>query len=287
MHFCVSQISYSQNMNRAAANCFWMMLRITSAHRRRDRSFYKYYVNIKKYYIKIYICIYRFFVNPNSSVFDRRVITESITDGATVRMTLCTRIVNSTLHRCLWWHTRKQIIFFVTDGFYQKEGCTWKSNAVRVVHARHVRDEPSYANSHTHNPVSVFIGSASGDERMGGGTVASLILFSNQSMCWRGTRGSTWDTSTQQLEYPDDHTSDSMQLWLNGDTTRSGIHWFSTRSAIRLNYSHDFTRTMRRTDTCLYTFNPLNPRNVAVELSIEFVIVSMAFHTQTKLHAWI
>jgi len=123
MHFCISQISYSQNMNRTAANCFWMMLRITSAHRRRDWSFYKYYVNIKKYYIKRYICIYRFFINPNSSVFDRRVITESITDGATVCMTLCTRIVNSTLHRCLWWHTRKQIIFFVTDGFYQKEGC--------------------------------------------------------------------------------------------------------------------------------------------------------------------
>jgi len=149
----------------------------------------------------------------------------------------------------------------------------WKGNAVRVIHAQHVRDEPSYANSRTHNPVSVLIGSGGGDARV---ARASLILFSNQSMCWRGTRGSM---CTQQLEYPDDHTSDSMQLWLNGDTARLRIHWFTTHSAIRLNYSHDFTRTMHRTDICLYTFNPLNPGDVAVKLSIELVIVPIAFHT--------
>lgn len=59
-------------------------------------------------------------------------------------------------------------------------------------YAPHVRNEPSYANSHTRNSVSVLIG------RDG---CTSLILFSNHSTCWRGTREWTRSDSSRRW-YP-------------------------------------------------------------------------------------
>jgi len=104
-------------------------------------------------------------------------------------------------------------------------------------YAPHVRNEPSYANSHTRNSVSVLIG------RDG---CTSLILFSNHSTCWRGTREWT--------------RSDSSRRWYPGLDAIIPSKWYDpigntliyyAYSAIRLNHSHDFARTTFHTQWLL------------------------------------
>lgn len=127
----------------------------------------------------------------------------------------------------------KSFFFFVSGKEKPRDDVT---NEIARQHqpssyAPHVRNEPSYANSGTRNSVSVLIGR---DE------CTSLILFSNHSTCWRGTREWTRSDSSRRW-YP---RLDAIMPSKWYDPIGNTLIYYAY-SAIRLNHSHDFARTIQ------------------------------------------